>query len=103
MLIAEYNEICNRNMHNLLHAWYLETFFIIFKNEVKKTDDTKTQYNTKQSNNYSRLDMKPKTIVPDSVIAPTFPASASNTEAVNKAANKILVGTIGNATPSSLV
>ena len=73
------------------------------KNEVKKTDDTKIQYNNKPSNNYSRLDMKPKTIVPDSAISPTFPTNANSTEAVNKAANKILVGTIGNATPSSLV
>ena len=88
---------------NILEPWYSNIFFIVFKNEVKKTDDTKTQCYTKQSNNYSRLDMKPKTIVPDSTISPTFPTSSHTTEANNKAANKILVGTIGNTTPSSLV
>ena len=63
------------------------------QNEDKKLMDAKNQYNTKQTNlrNYQ----KPKPDVPPMIQTLSI---SSNSEAVNKAANKILVGTMVDST-----
>ena len=67
------------------------------QNEDKKLTDAKNQYNTKQTNlrNYQ----KPNLDVPPMI---QTLSTSSNSEAVNKAANKILVRTIvDSTTPNS--